>query len=102
MSEYYEIEGVKYLRGSAGSLILACPKCGEEHFRDPDSYMWSAEEREANDELKNRGLGKCEFDKCYTCGTRMEPVRIDELQTRWIPFWESIDRGTASEGAIDS
>ncbi|MDA4845986.1 hypothetical protein [Hoeflea poritis] len=31
---YYEVDGVKYRLGSAGSFILCCPKCGEQRFRD--------------------------------------------------------------------
>jgi len=71
----YEFDGIQYLRGSAGSLILACPSCGEEHFRDPYDYF---------------GPRKCRFDKCYTCRTQMEPIRMDELETRWYPFWKSL------------
>ncbi len=94
IEEYVEINGTKYLCGSAGSLILACSTCGEEHFRDPGSYMWTDEQREANRELQKRGVGKHEFDKCHRCQTRMEPIRLDEIETRWVPFWKSLGHET--------
>ena len=31
---FAEIDGVKYRLGSAGSFIMVCLTCGEEHFRD--------------------------------------------------------------------
>ena len=90
MSKFYEINGIKYLLGTAGSLILACPQCGEEYFRNPSDYVWTNEQMEANPALKMRGLGKHEFDICFACKTRMEPIRLDELESRWKPFWKSL------------
>jgi len=66
--------GVEYLVGTAGSLILCCPKCGEEHFRAPENYF-----------------DHPSWHRCYTCKTQMEPVRIDELKSRWRPFWKSLE-----------
>jgi len=76
----YSHNGVEYLLGSAGSLILACPKCGEEHFRDPDNYAF----------FRERGGGVQNFDNCFSCRTRMEPIRMDELESRWKPFWRRL------------
>jgi len=93
MRDHIEINGVKYEVGTAGSLVLACPKCGEEHFRDPDHYIWSEEDRAYNEKIKALGWVsgfKSEFDRCFTCRTPMEPIRIDEIETRWKPFWKSL------------
>ena len=70
----YTHEGVQYLAGTAGSLILACPKCGEEHFRD-FHYFYHPE-----------------WAVCFTCKPKqqMEPILISELESRWKPFWRSL------------
>lgn len=68
----WRIEGVEYLSGTAGSLIVACPKCAEEHFRNPYDYF-----------------AHPEWHKC-SCKTQMEPIRMDELEARWKPFWKSL------------
>ena len=72
------IDGVAYLLGSAGSLILACHKCGEEHFREPSNYFGP------------KPSGDPAWHKCFSCGTQMEPIRIDELDSRWRPFWRHL------------
>lgn len=66
--------GIRYLCASAGGLILACSKCGEEHFREASHYF---------------GQPAC-WELCLTCQTQMEPIRVDELETRWYPFWHSL------------
>ena len=71
-----EHDGTKYLCGSAGSLILACPKCGEEHFRDPANYFGPT--------------GQPNWHRCFSCQTQMEPIRMDELEARWKPFWQGL------------
>ena len=71
------IDEVEYLLGSAGSLVLCCPKCGEEHFRRASNYFGPN--------------GQPDWHKCYACKAQMEPVRIDELYSRWKPFWNIID-----------
>jgi len=71
-----EVDGVEYAVGSAGSLILACPKCGQEHFRSTSNYFGPT--------------GQPNWHKCYNCQTQMEPIRIDELESRWKPFWRSL------------
>jgi hypothetical protein len=32
-------DGVAYARSRSGCLLLCCPKCGEEHFREPGNYF---------------------------------------------------------------
>ncbi len=68
-------DGVAYSRGSAGSLILCCPKCGRDRFRDPIDY-WHRDPT---------------WEKCFTCETVMEPIRMDEIETKWRPIWEAED-----------
>lgn len=92
MSKNFNFDGVEYLRGSAGSLILACPTCGQEHFRDPMNYFWSLVPK--NKEWMDRGQtnywGDPSWHKCFECKTQMEPIRADELEGRWKPFWRSL------------
>ena len=68
-------EGVEYSKGSAGSLIIACEKCGDEHFRDTDDYFRNPD-----------------WHKCFVCKPKqqMVPIKISELQTKWKPFWLSL------------
>lgn len=73
-SQAYTEKGVAYLCGTIGSIILACDKCGEEHFREPWHYF----------------IHPPEWEKCWNCRKVMEPIRIDELETRWKPFWLSL------------
>ena len=70
-------EGVEYLLGSAGSLIVACPKCGEEHFREARNYFGP------------EPLGNPSWHKCFECGSQMEPIAIRDL-SRWRRFWRSL------------
>lgn len=57
---------IRYQLGSAGSIILACPKCGEEHFRGYHST----------------------HDRCFTCPNQpMEMVALKDLETKWHPLW---------------
>ena len=88
----FEFQGVQYLLGSAGSLILACPKCGEEHFRDPDNYFWGLvpENKDWIARGQKNYWGDPSWHKCITCEAQMEPIRIDELESRWKPFWRSL------------
>ena len=91
--ESYEFQGVEYLRGSAGGLILACPKCGYEHFREPVNYFWSLvpENKELLDRWPESSWRGCpSWHKCWMCLTQMEPIRMDELENRWKPFWRSL------------
>lgn len=76
MFENKETDQVAYLLGTSGSLILACSKCGEEHFRSKSDYWFRKE--------------PIKWEKCFTCGTQMEPIRMDELENRWKPFWRSL------------
>jgi len=70
--------GVEYLKGTAGSTIMACSKCGEEHFREATDVF-----------REHEGLTPC-TENCFTCHTQMEPIRMDELKNRWYPFWRSL------------
>lgn len=68
--------GKDYLLGSAGSLIIACQNCGEEHFREPPNYF-----------------DHPEWHKCFTCtnpSQQMVPIDINELETKWKPFWRKL------------
>lgn len=63
------INGVEYAIGTAGSLILACDVCGGERFRT----SWS------------------EHETCSTCpNKKMQPIRLDEMETKWRPLWRSL------------
>ena len=86
------VNGVAYLLGTAGSLILACPKCGEEHFRPSENYFWGlVPENKAWIERGQKNYwGDPSWHKCGTCRTQMEPIRVDELESRWKPFWLSL------------
>lgn len=68
--------GVAYLCGSAGSLILSCPRCGRDRFRDPLTYWHHPPE----------------WERCFKDGTVLEPVRVDEVESRWLAIW-SKDEG---------
>ena len=62
---YVDKDGVRYLLGSAGSLILSCPDCGHERFRE----HFNGDER------------------CWTCKTPLEPRTTenrDRLDTAWL------------------
>lgn len=82
MKKTYEFQGVEYLLGGAGSLVLACPKCGEEHFREPENYFWSLvpENKAWLDKVQKNYWGDPYWHKCMTCKTQMEPIRMDELE----------------------
>lgn len=103
MKTTYEFQGVKYLLGSAGSLILACPKCGEEHFREPENYFWSLVLR--NEAWLDKGQknywGDPSWHKCMTCKTQMEPIRTDELESRWKPFWRSLGHKVTESSNVE-
>ena len=80
---YYDFQGVTYLTGTCGDLILVCPNCGNARLIKPDTYFLPA------------GLGvsghRCGVDcmlwyKGRNCHTQMEPVRIDELESRLTPL----------------
>lgn len=67
--------GVAYLRGSAASLILSCPNCGRDRFREAVHYF-------GHDPA---------WEKCFECTTVLEPVRVDEIETKWRPLWQAKD-----------
>lgn len=89
----FVFDGVEYLLGTAGSLIMACPKCGEEHFREPENYFWSLvpENKAWLDRGQKNYWGDPSWHKCMTCDNQqMEPILVDELESRWQPFWRSL------------
>lgn len=94
MNKTYEFQGVEYLLGSQGSLILACPQCGREYFRETENYFWSLDPK--NRERIERGQknywGDPSWHVCISCDNdpQMEPIRMDELESRWKPFWRSM------------
>lgn len=57
---FCEIDGTKYILGSAGSFILVCQKCGNERFREAIT----------EGELRT---------KCFHCSSPMEPHTFDNL-----------------------
>lgn len=98
----YEFQGVEYLLGSEGSLILACPKCGKQFFREPENYFWSLDPK--NKAWLERGQinywGDPSWHICF-CDTQMEPIRLDELETRWKPFWRSLGHLVEGDPGVD-
>lgn len=60
----------EFLRGTAGSLILGCDVCGAERFREHASP----------------------YETCWTCGPEkvLQPIRLDEMETKWKPLWRSL------------
>lgn len=61
---YWERDGVRYCLGSEGSMILGCPKCGEEHFRESIRHP----------------------ENCFSCHTRMEPLTFGN-RDKYIAIW---------------
>lgn len=92
MRRTYTFDNVEYLCGSAGSLIIACPKCGDECFREPENYFWSLVPKNAAwlARRQKNYWGDPAWHKCIMCRTQMEPICMDELDSRWKPFWLSL------------
>jgi len=55
--------GKEYLLGSAGSLVLSCPKCGAESFRDSFFYFRRPDP---------------ENETCLLDGTVLKPIRAKD------------------------
>jgi len=72
-------DGVPYLAGSGGSLIVSCRRCGVEQMMG--ARAWFINERQSD-------LIDC--SSCNRPGT-IEPIRMDELHDRWLPFWKLVD-----------
>lgn len=72
-------DGVEYRLGSAGSLLLCCPECGADHFRDAEHYFEHPE-----------------WHTCVACSmligkrVHVEPVKVADL-ARWRAFWDALD-----------
>lgn len=82
-------DGVEYLAGTAGSLILSCPIGGDDRFRDGHDYFLRG----------SKGAGN---EMCFCCepSVRMEPVKIADLEAKWHPLWKAIDsRSTVGDEA---
>ena len=52
--------------GTAGSMIVACPRCGEEHFREFTQPP--------------------EYEICFSCGDNMKRMLKRDLDTVWKPL----------------
>jgi len=82
-----EHKGVWYMTGSAGSIIMACPKCGEEHFR--------------GHEVLPGAFGRGPYGNCWTCrDVPMELQRFDELDSKWYPLWHSLGHKIRPYGPV--
>lgn len=64
-------------KGTAGSMILSCPNCGRDCFRQI--------------------VHNIEWEICRKCSTQMEFVLKKDLETRWKPFWDRIDAEQAHD-----
>ena len=100
-----EVEGVEYCLGSVGSLVLACDACGEEHFRGSENYFGFP--------CIGPNPGKPEWHKCMNpecperdetreyAGHQMQPIRVDELESKWRPLWYRLGmRPYAEDGSL--
>ena len=76
MFEPITVDGVEYATGSAGSLQLCCPKCGTDRFRHARNYF----------------THPANWERCYECGTTMEPVKMAEVENKWKPLWSKTDK----------
>lgn len=83
------LDGVEYLAGSEGSMIWACPKCGGEIFQDAADHVPREKGGRGFQTPKCWGRGWGRGDAA-PCGTTMERIRMDELETRWKPFWRGL------------
>lgn len=72
-------DGVPYLAGSAGSLVVSCRRCGVEQMMKAKAWFIT--------------VGNTHISYCTACNKReaLEPVRMDELHNRWLPFWKLVD-----------
>lgn len=71
-----------YCLGSAGSFLLACRECGDEHFR------------RATDYFRHPEWFRCFNQQCKS--GQLMPIRYDDLETFWKPLWAKVD-GIAAE-----
>jgi hypothetical protein len=74
--------GTDYLAGSFGSLVLSCPCCGRDRFRAPELYF---------------DLPDPKWEKCFSCETVMEPVRVSDIETKWRPIWAAAPKQEQEE-----
>lgn len=74
------VDDIEYLAGTAGSIILGCDHCGGERFRDPYHFFVNP--------------GHRTLETCFGCtpGRAMLPIKISELETKWRPLWNRIDK----------
>lgn len=66
----FEINGKKYLRGSAGSLVLECPKCRNRMFREPHNYFGKPP------------VGDSSWHKCLYCDEQMYPIEVRKKEEK--------------------
>ena len=64
---------VAYVTGTAGSLVLVCETCGQEHFRPAKNYFTNPQ-----------------WHQCFLCKTQMRPVPIYEW-FKWLRLFEMVD-----------
>ena len=76
--DYDNIQEADLIRGSVGSIIMVCPVCGEEHFRDCISQN----------------------EHCFKGHGRMEPLTKQNVEKYKI-IWRSDAYSTAGREAIN-
>ncbi len=83
------VDGVEYVLGSAGSLILACDGCGQEHFRSPENYFGPPPAGDPSwHRCWNPGCPKRTSNQNVALnGNQLQPIRVDELESKWRPLW---------------
>lgn len=65
--------GIEYALGSGGSLLLSCPICGRDRFREAHFYFTRPDP---------------ESERCFDHpDTPLEPVKESEIESRWRPLW---------------
>lgn len=62
-----------YCLGSAGSFSVACPNCGDEHYREASDYFRNPE-----------------WYECFNLDCKKEkllPVCLKDIESFWKPLW---------------
>jgi hypothetical protein len=88
---FIEIDGEKYQLGSAGSLILICPQCGHERFREhhhPGETCWTCkgvpmEKLRLADLPKYRAMWTAQGDTLTTVEQRKAQRLQEEVERPW-------------------
>lgn len=77
-SECQYCDGEGRIETDNNGPIGDCPVCN------------SDKKQSADRETAETTGGDPSWHKCLTCKTQMEPIRMDELESRWKPFWVSL------------